>query len=87
MKFRDRLYVSTIASDAATLAAEHGLGLELAQFCIAENLDDESGCLPEVAAQMRCARRFVLHGPYCELSPASIDPLALALTRLIWGVV
>lgn len=81
MKFRDRLYVSTIASDAASLAAEYGLGLELAQFCIAENLDDESGCLPEVAAQMRCARRFVLHGPYCELSPASIDPLALALTR------
>lgn len=81
MNFRDRLYVSTIASDAAALAEKYGLGLELAQFCIADHLDDESRCLPEVAAQMRCARRFVLHGPYCELSPASIDPLALALTR------
>ena len=82
MKFRDRLYVSTIADDACRLAAQHRLGLEIAEFCTAACMDDHfSEYGPMVVDKMRAARRFVFHGPFNELSPASIDPLALALTR------
>ncbi|MEA4965727.1 MAG: TIM barrel protein [Oscillospiraceae bacterium] len=82
MKFRDRLYLSTIADDACEVARRHRLGLELAQFCTAANMDDyfdEYG--PQAIEHMRSARRFVFHAPFNELCPAAIDPLVLTLTR------
>ena len=36
---RERLYISTTAEDAPALAREHGLGLEIADFCTAYNMD------------------------------------------------
>ena len=47
----DRLYLSGIDSRAAELARENGLGLEIAAFCYAPNLEDRT-----VADAIRLAR-------------------------------
>ena len=36
---RSRIYLATIGTDAPALAQAHGLGLELDEFCTAENFD------------------------------------------------
>ena len=74
--FRERLYISTIADDARELALAEGLGLEIADYCTAYNMDlhfDETD--RTVRARMEGLSRFVFHGPYNELCPAAIDPL------------
>ena len=60
-----------------------GLGIELAQFCTAARLD---GAPPEpwelpVERCLSASSRFVLHGPFNELTPAAIDPLVLDGTK------
>ena len=35
----NNLYISTIADDAEELAAQYGLGLEIAEYCTAWNMD------------------------------------------------
>ena len=80
MDITNRLYISTIDENAGALARSHGLGLELAEFCTAANLDENlPQWLPRAEANLRCARRFVFHAPFAELYPAAIDPRARAL--------
>ena len=40
---RGKLYLATIGADAPALAREHGLGLELDEFCTAANFDENFG--------------------------------------------
>lgn len=78
---KGRLFLSTIADDAVQTAREFGLGVELAQFCLAENMDKTP---PDVQASLDAALevpRRVLHAPFAELCPAAIDPLVRAVTR------
>ena len=78
---KERLFLSTIADDAVQTAREFGLGVELAQFCLAENMDKTP---PDVQASLGAALevpRRVLHAPFAELCPAAIDPLVRAVTR------
>ncbi len=71
---RENLYLSTIDSNAHNLAKQYGLGLEIAEFCTAWNLDDEFPKTDrEVREKMACSDRFVLHGPFNELFPCAID--------------
>lgn len=76
----ESLYLSTIAPDAADLARRHGLGLEIAEYCTAYNMDLR---FPETDAAVRekltGVSRRVLHGPFNELFPCAIDPKARAL--------
>lgn len=82
MGIREKLYLSTIASDACEAAERYGLGLEIADFCTASNMDRDFEAYGAPALQkLKSASRFVFHGPFSELSPASIDPLALEVTR------
>ena len=75
-KLRDRLYLSTTAEDAPALAREHGLGLEIAEFCTASNMDvDFAAADAKVREAMTGVERFTFHAPFNELSPAAIDPL------------
>ena len=75
-----RILFSTVAPDAAETAEAFGAGLELAQFCTAYNMD---ACFAEtndeVMGQLRRAEAPVLHGPFNELFPCAIDPLAREL--------
>ena len=53
----DRLYLSGIDSRAAELARENGLGLEIAAFCYAPNLED-----PAVPPSARIWRSLTASG-------------------------
>ena len=52
---KEQLYLSTIADDAAETAREFGLGVELAQFCLAENMENTP---PEVESLRMLSSRF-----------------------------
>ena len=80
---RELVYVSSIGEDCCEAAREFGVGIELAQFCTAARLDGVPAEPWEIPVE-RClaaADRFVLHGPFNELTPAAIDPLVLDVTK------
>lgn len=75
-----QLYLSTIDPQAQYTAKIYGLGLEIAEYCTAWNMDEH---FPETDAAVRekichCPRRL-LHAPFNELFPCAIDPQAQAL--------
>ena len=77
---RDNLYLSTIAEDAPSTAREFGLGLEIAEFCTAWNMDEEFGAVdPVVRQRISGIGNRVLHAPYNELFPCAIDRKVRAL--------
>ena len=80
---RERLLISTIDSKAPALARQHGLGLELADFCTAMDLDgNERGWREQAMVRsMNGLSRFVLHAPFCELTPCAVDPLIGKVSR------
>ncbi len=68
------------------LAARRGLGIELAEFCTAENLDAgfaETDAL--VRGKLARVPDAVLHAPYYELYPSAIDPRAAELAAFRYG--
>ncbi len=73
-------YISTIAPDAAEVARKYGLGLEIAEYCTAWNIDEH---FPETDTALReklmGIPKRVLHAPFNELFPCAIDPKARAL--------
>lgn len=80
---RAQLYVSSIGEDCCESARDFGVGIELAQFCTAARLD---GAPPEpwecpLDRCLAAVDRFVLHGPFNELTPAAIDPMVLRVTE------
>ena len=76
------LYISTIADDAAGLARENGLGLEIAEFCTAFNMDaDFETWDNNVKLQMRGIDRFIFHAPFNELYPSAIDPQIVEVAK------
>ena len=78
---KEQLFLSTIADDAVQTAREFGLGVELAQFCLAENMDKTP---PDVQASLDAALevpRRVFHAPFAELCPAAIDPLVREVAK------
>lgn len=76
----ERLLISTVAPDAAETARLYSLGLEIAEYCTAWNMDDE---FPEThaAVEKKVAgiSRRALHAPFNELFPCAIDKKARAL--------
>lgn len=77
---RSKLYLSTIDCHAGALARAHGLGVEIAEFCTAINADDRFDETDRaVEAQLQGIPRRILHGPFNELFPCAIDPLARKL--------
>lgn len=77
---RQTLFLSTIAPDAPEVAREYGLGLEIAEYCTAWNLDVH---FPETDAAVRQKLagigRRAFHAPFNELFPCAIDPKAREL--------
>lgn len=79
---KEHLFLSTTASDASSVARQYGLGLEIAEFCTAWNMDDkfpESDAL--VRQKLEGIKHCVLHAPFNELFPCAIDPKARELAR------
>lgn len=70
-----KLYLSTIDARAGDLARRYGLGIEIAQYCTAWNMDEHfPETDPQVRADIRDIRDRVLHGPFSELFPCAVDP-------------
>lgn len=77
---KEHLFLSTTASDASSVARQYGLGLEIAEFCTAWNMDDkfpESDAL--VRQKLEGSKHCVLHAPFNELFPCAIDRKARQL--------
>lgn len=75
-----KFYISTIAADGAEAARKQGMGLEIAEFCTARNMDEEFR-ETDAAVQKKLAgiEKILLHAPFNELFPCAIDPKARAL--------
>ena len=75
-----QLYLSTIDPQAGKFARQYGLGVEIADFCTAGNMDDRfeqtDAALRE---QLEDVPWRLFHGPFNELFPCAIDPLARKL--------
>lgn len=69
----DRLYLSGIDGRAADLARENGLGLEIAAFCYAPNLEDPA----VLSAVRRIWRGFTASGSTRPLPSCAPAPLIL----------
>lgn len=77
---RDKFYLSTIDENAHLLTKEHGLGIEIAEFCTPWFLDTEFNQIdPKIREKLACTDRFVLHAPFSELFPCAIDPKVRAI--------
>lgn len=76
----DKLYISTIASDAYYVVQKYGLGIEIADFCTAWNMDDEFGETDrQLKRNLSGVKRCLLHAPFNELFPCAIDKKAKEL--------
>ena len=77
---KTKIYLSTIAPDAETLAREYGFGLEIAEYCTAWNMDEQFAQTDLlVREKLAGIENRVLHAPFNELFPCAIDKKARAL--------
>ena len=77
---RENNYLSTIADDASKIARKYGLGIEIAEYCTAWNMDDEfTATDASVQVKLDGIERKVLHAPFNELFPCAIDKKAREL--------
>ena len=75
-------YISTIDENAGTLASKYGLGIEIADFCTAWNMDERLAETDAQVQKMVCGiTKRVLHGPFSELFPCAIDPKIRAVAK------
>ena len=62
------------------LARQYGLGIEIAEFCTASNIDQDFEKYDSIVLNtIRGVERRTLHGPFNELFPCAIDPRAREL--------
>lgn len=77
---RENIYLSTIADDASKIARKYGLGIEIAEYCTAWNMDDAfTATDASVQVKLDGIERKVLHAPFNELFPCAIDKKAREL--------
>ena len=81
----NQLYLSTIDPSAGALARKYGLGVEIADYCTAMNMDDSEATDASLREQLRGVARRLFHGPFNELFPCAIDPLARKLADYRFG--
>lgn len=78
---RGKLHISTIDADSGSLARRYGVGLEIAEFCWAQNLDiDRESHIATCREIMQNASSFWFHAPFAELAACSIDPKVRTIT-------
>ena len=83
---RKQWYISTVDPDGHELARAHGLGLEIAEYCTAYNMDEWFDVThASVTGKLEGIGSRVLHGPFNELFPCAIDPKARELARFRYG--
>lgn len=84
---KDSVCIATFSEKAVDIIRKYGLGIELNDLCISENLDPEN--LPETCRSIEAEIRsggaeqhlIIAHGPFTEICPASIDHRAVEMGR------
>ena len=77
---REKIYLSTIASDAPLFAREYGFGLEIAEYSTAWNMDRRFEVTDSrVRESLKGISRSILHAPVNELFPCAVDEKAREL--------
>lgn len=62
----------------APIVKAYNMGIEIAEFCISENMDKQyDAILPHVLSNIEASENRILHAPYCELYPMAIEPLVV----------
>lgn len=85
---KEQIYVATFSENAVDVIREYGFNIELNDLCISENLDPEKvrSTMAEMEREITEseAEKAIIHGPFTEIIPASIDHRAveLGLNRL-----
>lgn len=75
-----KFYLSTIAPDASEIAKQYNLGIEIAEFCTAWNMDDAFAATDATVSQKVAGiPERILHAPFNELFPCAIDRKARTL--------
>jgi len=79
-----KFFLNTYAADCAGLARRFGAGLEVIEFAVATRMDDMGTWDPVVREHARGVSGLILHAPFHDLAPGSIDPeiRAVSLKRL-----
>ncbi len=78
---KNRLYLATFSEDAIELIKKYNINMEYNHPCISSYLDD----LDKITYEMKRdfidskAKKAIVHGPFTEIIPASIDPRAIKL--------
>ena len=76
------LHLSTIGQEAAVLARKYGLGIEIADFGYAVNMDVNFPYWENLThANLAGIERRIFHAPYNDLCPAAVDPLIMEVTK------
>lgn len=77
---KSKIFISTTAPDAHMEAKQNGLGIEIAEYCTAWNMDDEFAATDIVVRQeLEGISCRILHAPFNELFPCAIDRRARKL--------
>ncbi len=85
-KLKD-IYIATFSNKAEETARKYGFGLEINDLCISSNLEEEKRewLIDRIQGELEKANAFkrkaIMHGPFTELTPSAIDPLAIDLMR------
>ena len=85
---KDKICIATFSENAVEVIARYGLGIELNDICISEALDadQEENTIRAMRKEISDsqAKNVIMHGPFTEIIPASIDHRAveLGLTRI-----
>ena len=81
---KSRLAIATCCGRWQQIAKEYDVGVELDQYCQAENMDGEKGAKVEavIRKSLEEYRALVFHAPFNELFPAAIDPKARELAMM-----
>lgn len=71
---RSRLYLNTFAAGCDEIASRWQIGLEITSLCLGAQLDDTAAVGAAVTRWGRSELPLILHGPFHDLAPGSIDP-------------
>ena len=70
----------------AALAAEYGVGLELAEFCIHANLEENYAAAQDlIRRKQKLVPEAILHAPFSELCPSAIEPMIREVSAKRYG--
>ena len=79
---KDKIFISSIASDAKEMAEKYGVGIEIAEYCTAWNMDEHFEETDKIVRNtIENINNLTFHGPFNEISPCAIDPKVRALTK------